>query len=373
MLACVLWCLGCGSDRATEPAPAGESLSASPTSSVSTQAAQLVKVTGISMELPASFVPLEAPKQERLRAAAAAREPKSTVVVDARRAPTGMKAGTAYVLRLDLPEDPAALRGTVRDALEYAAAALRLEMLLQGATENLFEAKYENDRLDVLTRVTLGSGERRAVLEARAVVFMSKANRLVTLSAQCMADAPSFCEPLLRNAKIDDERRRGLSEVLGPPAETWTAIAGFEFGQSRADFAEACRAAKHQVDKFDWSKEPVDARRLVESGAISRCSGTPKPFEQGRVVAAGGYFEDNKLTSLSLYLEEETEVIRKRIFERYSDGIVDPAAGVAFFNLIATGYQPFLVRVDPVSLPGTDKVHSAAAFSSRIAFDKQPR
>jgi hypothetical protein len=325
------------------------------------------------MELPASFVPLEAPKQERLRAAAAAREPRSTVVVDARRAPTGMKDGTAYVLRLDLPEDPATLRGTVREALEYAAAALRLEMVLQGATENLFEAKYENDRLDLLTRVTLGSGERSAVLEARAVVFMSKANRLVTLSAQCMADAPSFCEPLVRNAKLEDEPRRALSDVLGPPNERWTAIAGFEFGQSRADFAEACRAAKHQVDKFDWSKEPADARRLVESGAISRCSGTPKPFEQGKVVAAGGYFEDNKLTSLSLYLEEEPELIRTRIFERYSDGIVDPAAGVAFFNLIATGYQPFLVRVDPVGLPGNDKVRSAAAFSSRIAFDKQPR
>lgn len=345
-------------------------------SSPETPAGQSVRVKGIAMTVPESFVPLEADRQERLRAAALAEEPQSIVTVDARRAASGMRPGTAYVLRLEAPKDPRDQHGTVREMLRRAEAELRLQMKLRGTSESLWDFKYEADRLDGLARATMTQGTRSVVLEMRTVVFIAPDNQIVTLGAQCVAESSRLCEPLLRAAVVDDEPRRAFDEVVGPPAPRHTAFAGFEFGISREAFRAACRGARHAVDRFDWPKEPPGTRTEFDAGRLARCSGSPAAWDGGNVQAVAGHFEDDRLVVLTVGSADDNVMVRDRLVAKHADGFIVPDAGLIFVDLLAEGTAPYAVEILPlqVDIPfSKQRAKTVVNHYARSAFDAPGR
>lgn len=366
-----LW--GCGSGSPDEPLPAATA--AASTSASAAAPPQRVRVKGISMDVPAAFVPLEAPRQERLRAAALARDPRSTVAVDARRAPGGMSAGTGYVLRIELPKDPAILAGTVRDVLRRAEAELRLEMKLQGASETQWDATYTADRLDVLSRATMTQGGKSAVLEMRTVAFVSSDDRIVTLGAQCLAESSTFCEPLLRSAVVEDEPRRGFDALLGPPQPRITSVAGFELGQRREDFVAACKRAKLRVDRFDWKKEPPLTREHVERGLLARCEGAPLPWEGGTVAAIDGSFSSDRLTRLSVGSVDDTHTVRTRLGEKHASHFSLPDGSLYVVDALAESETLYALEIVPFDyeLPSKARVRTLVTYVTRDEFEGRGR
>lgn len=365
---------GCGSGSPDEPLPAATA-AASASTSAAAPPPQRVRVKGLSMDVPAGFVPLEAPRQERLRAAALARDPRSTVTVDARRAPGGLSAGTGYVLRIEMPKDPTILAGTVRDVLRRAEAELRLEMKLQGASETQWEATYAADRVDVMSRATLTQGGKSAVLEMRTVAFVASDERIVTLGAQCLAESSTLCEPLLRSAVVEDEPRRGFDELLGPPQPRITSVAGFELGQRREDFVAACRRAKLRVDRFDWKKEPPLTREHVDRGLLARCDGAPGPWEGGAVAAVDGSFAKDRLTRLSFGSGDDTHTVRTRLGEKHASHFSLPDGSLYVVDALAEGEALYALEIVPFDyeLPSKARVRTLVTYVTHDEFEGRAR
>jgi hypothetical protein len=331
-----------------------------------------VRVKGISMTVPENFVPLEADRQERLRAAALAEEPRSIVTVDARRAASGMGPGTAYVLRLEAPKDPRVQHGTVRDMLRWAEAELRLQMKLRGTSESFWDFKYEADRLDGMARATMTQGTKSVVLELRTVVFITPDDRVVSLGAQCMAESSRLCEPLLRAAVVDDEPRRAFDEIVGPAAPRHTTFAGFEFGSGREAFRAACRKARHAVDRFDWPKEPPGTRAQFDAGRLARCSGSPAAWDGGNVQAVAGHFEADRLVGLTMGSSDDIAVVQGRLVAKHADGFILPDAGLIFVDLLAEGGAPYVLEILPaqIDIPfSKQRAKTVVNYYARSAFD----
>jgi hypothetical protein len=367
--------VGCGSSSPDEPLPGASAAVSASTAEPDAPPSQLVRVKGISMSLPASYVPLEAQRQERLRAAALAREPSSTVTLDARRAPGRMLDGSAYVLRIELPKNPPFLRGTARDVLRRAEAELRLEMKLQGTSERHWEATYASDRLEVLARTTMSEGAQSAVLEMRTVAFLTPDDRIVMVGAQCVAASSTLCEPLLRRAAVEDEPRRRFDDVVGPAEEPIRTAAGFELGSTKADFASTCRRAGHAVDRFDWTKEAAFVRELVEGGKLSRCSGGAGPWEGGAVAAVEAHFEGDQLARLGVASTLDQDALLARLVEKLTHDYVLPEPRVVFVDLLAEGSSLYGLEIRPfgIELPSKQRPASVAFYVSRSAFDSWGR
>jgi hypothetical protein len=202
----------------------------------------------------------------------------------------------------------------------------------------------------------------------RSWVFVAPPQLTVELDASCGPGAAS-CTEILASLQLDASERLPLDEVLGPPREPVTNVAGFRFGSSQSEFKKACKEAGAKVKALRAGDATSDLARWEREGRLLTCSesgergsaATTFPF---KVSLAQGVFHQEKLSRVFVHTPESVAAVKSKLATLYACLVEDAATGTCFFAPAATGAEARSVGVLPLTAAHAQTV---VVFDSPLA------
>ncbi len=170
---------------------------------------QALEVEGVKVQVPASFVPLEPERVDRLAASAEEQEPGAEVSIVGARAPTSMSQGAVYVQRSAVRRPVGPGPATVREALVQFSRELQQASQSAGAVVAAVVTRERDQGLEICMTVAL-SGPTGEVVAPRvcSLLFLGANERLRALVVNCMAPDQELCRRIL------ETRRYAVKEAL---------------------------------------------------------------------------------------------------------------------------------------------------------------
>ncbi|MEO0605143.1 MAG: hypothetical protein AAF211_27180, partial [Myxococcota bacterium] len=222
---------------------------------------------GLEVDLPGGFVALDDDAlAERLAAARAEAPTQTHALAAARRGPRGA-GGLVQIQRSEDP-DAAGYGPTVRAVLDALEADLRAQ-----ASDGSFSAQDREGGRELCSERPVEDAVQRTC----ALLTVSPERALMVRAVTCTAPAEVCASPLASRRYATVPALPLDAPLVAPGAlpRGGRGVWGFTLGSSRRAFRDACRAAGHPVDAYDWSEEPAVVREWFDAGRTSRCDGLP--------------------------------------------------------------------------------------------------
>jgi hypothetical protein len=333
-----------------------------------------VAVPGLTITVPASWVP-ESPEQlAAARAGMAAEVPAdATFALDGAHAADGPQAGLVFLHRLDASRDSSARSRTVRQALTRMREDMETRIVADGGEIVRSEFSERASGIEGCFAARMHHPRQTVEIRTCARLAHSSLERLASVQVMCMADAArveSVCAPILAGLQYDAGAVIGLDEVLAanvaPPVAIGGGgedrVAGVLFGMSRAEFTGACAAAGFKVDAVDMDAETPATRAWFAEGRMSQCEGLPggAGFGLGEVERVIAVFVEGRLAVATLELAAPLAEVEAKLAAAYPEFVFTPARMIYRIDDEARGDR--LLRVGLEAL--RDRSGSAVHFSS---------
>jgi threonine/homoserine/homoserine lactone efflux protein len=346
--------------------------SAIPTSSAPAPLTARLSVKGLSGRVPDFFVPFDPEQLARMEQNARLGDASLEVEVAGMKDPGPRAARGALTLIRTAKKLDAARRGTVRQHLEAQAASMRLLLELGGMKPTRWETKVVGAALEITGSVPLPVRGESVEQVLRSWVFVAPPDQTIELDASCGPSAQG-CDALLSALELEATERRPLDDVLGPPREPVTAVAGFRFGSTQAEFKSACKSAGAKLEALRAGDATSDLARWEREGRLLTCSGpgerlgpTSGAFPL-QVSLAQGVFHEGRLSRVFLHTPEAVAVVKTKLGALHPCLVEDANTGTCFFAPAAAGAEARSVGILPLSAAHAKTV---AVFDSPLAVDR---
>lgn len=356
------------SAAASAPLPPPPSASASP--SVLRPPTARMSVTGLSGEVPEFFVPFAPEQLSRMEQNARLGDAALQIEVAGMKDPGPRAArGALTLIRTAKPLDATRRRGTVRQHLEAQVASMRLLLELGGMKPSRWETKVVGATLEISGSVPLPVQGESVEQVLRSWVFVAPPQLTVELDASCGPSAAG-CDDILASLQLDTSERLPLDEVLGPPREPLTTVAGFRFGSSQSEFKKACKEAGAKIEALRAGDATSDLARWEREGRLLTCSSSGErrgsaagafPFQ---VSLAQGVFHQERLSRVFVHTPEGVSAVKSKLATLYACLVEDAATGTCFFAPAATGAEARSVGVLPLE---AEHAKTVVVFDSPLA------
>lgn len=330
---------------------------------------------GLTVEVPASWVPESSEQLAAARAGMAAEMPAdATMALAGAHAADGPPAGLVFLHRLDASRDSSARTRTVRQALTRMREDMETRIVADGG--ELVRSEFGERASGIEGCFAARMHHPNQTIEVRTCARLAHASpeRISSVQVMCMADAArveSVCAPILAGLRHETGAVYGLDEVLAPNAAPPVPIggigedrvAGVVFGTSRAEFVAGCAAAGFKVDAVDLAAETPATRAWFAEGRLAQCEGLPGDaagFGLGAVDRVVAVFVDARLAVATLELAAPLAEVEAKLVAAYPEFVFTPARMIHRIDDEARGDQ--LLRVGLEAL--RDGNGSAVHFSS---------
>ncbi len=172
---------------------------------------------GATIDIPATFVPLEPERIDALRAASLRAEPGATVEIVGARDPGRLNSGMVYLQRSETSRDPSPEPITVRALLTGLGEDLKARIIAEGLDIVRADFVVREGALDGCSAVRMTKGERTVEVRGCIRYIVTAPDRLHMWSLQCMADlerVEAACAPILASRTFTAEPALPADELL---------------------------------------------------------------------------------------------------------------------------------------------------------------
>lgn len=343
----------------------------------------MLALPGVTLAVPAAYVPLEPERIAEIQQSAQAVAPEDVITVEGARDPAGLVHGMVYLLRTISPRAAAARPLTVRQALLRLRDEIKLSLPGDPIEVPVFAFEFAGDSLTGTITMRMPSAISISEIRSHVHVVFSDPAHVLIHNVTCMADADKMaatCDPILRAHTFEPAPALALDTQLPSNSPTRvplvgvtdTRVAGVVFGATRDEFTAACRNAGLAVNAVDWTRLPENFPALFTAGTLAQCAGLPTvrgaaPFELGRVHETLAVFIEGKLAIVELALESDLEPTAQRLIAAYPDAFNTQTDTIFRVDDDATGDQLLRIRLTDAAVhPGT---HSSLKFITRRGVD----
>lgn len=356
------------SDQPAEPV--GKAAATTPTGSASAAppAGPSVRVKGASMEVPKDYATLEPERLQRLKDSVG-RPQDAKLELDGKRAPGAGTEGAAYVTRVEMPKNDELLHGTVSDLFTTIIDETKLGMEMALGPDNVekFDVRHGAASTEVCSSAKMTKGPAAVRVNNCTTFFITPDHRIQSVAAACLeAPEQNVCEPILAKRKLDvPEDALVASTMLGPrrPAVDYL---GFTLGQSKDEFAAACKAAGFKP--LDLRVVPKDVSELFTSGRLVACNGKPKEFAFGSLLHVTAHFENEKSITIVFDVDATPADIAPKLEAAFGkSGMMSQEDGVRYVAPGAKGHELMLLRI---AEPSITKAKASVTVLSRVAWER---
>lgn len=186
-------------------------------------AVRTLELPGVAVEVPAAYVPLEAERVARLRAAALREDPAATVEIAAVRDAAGLAPGTVYVQRTEFVRPPVVEALTVRETLARMGADLQARLGAAGLEIVRTDVEVRDGALEGCVDGRMTRGERSMALRNCMRFVVTSPERVIGWNVHCMTEparVEEVCGPVVNSRRFT--AGPGLAPEVRLPANAQT-------------------------------------------------------------------------------------------------------------------------------------------------------